>query len=112
MFNMFNARGYEGYEVIFNNTDEVPADQDEAAMAAARRLGEYLNEDWPRTRICAICGTSSAAAPQRSYPRSLGRPCASALRLRPPYSRRLAHRPPAVLAASCACAVSRPPRSR
>lgn len=47
MFNMFNARGYEGYEVISNNTDEVPADQDEAAMAAARRLGEYLNEDWP-----------------------------------------------------------------
>ncbi len=44
----------------------------QAAMAAARRLGEYLNEDWPRTRICAICGTSSAAAPQRSYPRSLG----------------------------------------
>ena len=42
MFNMFNARGYEGYEVISNNTDEVPADQDEA-----RRLGEYLNEDWP-----------------------------------------------------------------
>lgn len=47
MFDMFNARGYEGYEVISNNTDEVPADQDEAAMAAARRLGEYLNEDWP-----------------------------------------------------------------
>ena len=47
MFNMFNARGYEGYEVNSNNTDEVPADQDEAAMAAARRLGEYLNEDWP-----------------------------------------------------------------
>lgn len=47
MLNMFNARGYEGYEVISNNTDEVPADQDEAAMAAARRLGEYLNEDWP-----------------------------------------------------------------
>lgn len=47
MFNMFNARGYEGYEVISNNTDEVPVDQDEAAMAAARRLGEYLNEDWP-----------------------------------------------------------------
>lgn len=47
MFNMFNARGYEGYEVISNNTDEVPADQDEAAMRAARRLGEYLNEDWP-----------------------------------------------------------------
>ena len=47
MFDMFNARGYEGYEVISNNTDEVPSDQDGAAMAAARRLGEYLNEDWP-----------------------------------------------------------------
>lgn len=47
LFNMVNARGYQGYEVISNNTDEVPADQDEAALAAARRLGEYLNEDWP-----------------------------------------------------------------
>lgn len=47
LFNMVNARGYQGYEVISNNTDEVPADQDERALAAARRLGEYLNEDWP-----------------------------------------------------------------
>lgn len=47
MFSMFNARGYEGYEVISNFTDEVPAAEDEAALAAARRLGEYLNEDWP-----------------------------------------------------------------
>lgn len=47
LFNMVNARGYQGYEVISNNTDEVPADQDEEALAAARRLGEYLNEDWP-----------------------------------------------------------------
>ena len=47
LFSMLNARGYEGYEVITNNTDEVPASEDEAALAAARRLGEYLNEDWP-----------------------------------------------------------------
>lgn len=47
MFDMFNARGYEGYEVISNNTDEVEAVQDERALAAARRLGAYLNEDWP-----------------------------------------------------------------
>ena len=47
MFDMLNARGYEGYEVISDFTDEIPADQDEEALAAARRLGEYLNEDWP-----------------------------------------------------------------
>lgn len=46
MFSMLNARGYEGYEVISNNTDEVPACEDEEAKAAARRLGCYLNEDW------------------------------------------------------------------
>lgn len=48
MFNMFNARGFEGYEVISSNTDEIPASEDEAALSAARRLGEYLNEDWPQ----------------------------------------------------------------
>ena len=47
MFSMFNARGYEGYEVISNHTDELPAAEDKAALEAARRLGEYLNEDWP-----------------------------------------------------------------
>lgn len=47
LFSMLNARGYQGYEVITNNTDEVPASEDAEALAAARRLGEYLNEDWP-----------------------------------------------------------------
>ena len=46
MFSMFNARGYEDYMVVSNNTDEVPACEDEQAKAAARRLGSYLNEDW------------------------------------------------------------------
>lgn len=46
MFSMLNARGYEGHEVISNNTDELPACEDQAALAAARRLGAYLNEDW------------------------------------------------------------------
>ena len=36
----------ESKDVVSNNTDEVPASEDEQAKAAARRLGSYLNEDW------------------------------------------------------------------
>lgn len=67
LFDMLNARGYEGYEVISDFTDEIPADQDEQALAAARRLGTYLSEDWPEGTELPDTWERKRAALKKNY---------------------------------------------
>ena len=45
LFRMLNAGGYEEHWVCSPNTDTLPADQDEKAMADVLALAQWLNED-------------------------------------------------------------------
>lgn len=45
LFMLLNAKGYEDHLVVSGNTDTIPADQDEKALADVRKLAEWLNEE-------------------------------------------------------------------
>ena len=44
-FKLLNAKGHEEHTVTSLDTDTLPADRDEQALAAARALAAWLNED-------------------------------------------------------------------
>lgn len=45
LFRMLNASGYEEHWICSPNTDTVPADQDQEALAAVEELAKWLNEE-------------------------------------------------------------------
>lgn len=45
LFKLLNAKGFDEHIVVSGNTDTIPADQDEKALADARALAAWLNED-------------------------------------------------------------------
>lgn len=45
LFRMLNAAGYEEHWICSPNTDTIPADQDEKAMADVLALADWLNEE-------------------------------------------------------------------
>ena len=45
LFRMLNARGFEEHWISSPNTDTIPADQDEKAMADVLALADWLNEE-------------------------------------------------------------------
>ena len=45
LFKMLNAKGFEEHTVISPKTDTVPAEEDEAALAAIPALADWLNGD-------------------------------------------------------------------
>lgn len=44
LFKLLNAKGFDGHIVVSGNTDTIPADQDEKALADTRALAAWLNE--------------------------------------------------------------------
>ncbi len=45
LFKLLNAKGFDEHLVVSPNTDTIPADQDEKALADTRALAEWLNKD-------------------------------------------------------------------
>lgn len=45
LFKLLNAKGYEDRIVVSPNTDTVPAEQDEKALEATRKLAQWLNDN-------------------------------------------------------------------
>lgn len=45
LFRMLNAKGYEEHWVCSPDTDTVPAQEDEAALAGVAKLADWLNEE-------------------------------------------------------------------
>lgn len=45
LFKLLNAKGFDEHIVVSGNTDTIPADQDEKALADARALAAWLNEE-------------------------------------------------------------------
>ena len=45
LFKLLNAKGFDEHIVVSGNTDTIPADQDEKALADTRALAAWLNED-------------------------------------------------------------------
>lgn len=45
LFKLLNAKGFDDHLVVSANTDTIPADQDEKALADTRALAAWLNEE-------------------------------------------------------------------
>ena len=45
LFKLLNAKGFEDHLVVSPDTDTIPADQDEKALADTRALAAWLNEE-------------------------------------------------------------------